>query len=295
MSQYPINNEQALYEAVNYLASGPSGLGQNFQGFSSYQNAYLTGNFRKPYSQATTAQLNVPPVACSSAVQLGNSTFQYNFATTQATPPFALGNNISGSGWSNDFYNGYQGAIGVIACTTDYVIFQTSGSYPGVGDDTGGGNVYLNNMSYPASDNLTPMSTDCNARVIVYGATDRVFIGSQLTNTISYVNPGAASDLTYRMQVNRYTAFPNNDPINPDFVFSTPKTIFEKVYNFTALSGPGTLPEIETIFSTIIDEPTPGYYWYILEVRYDVADDSELYISDSVLGLRSMSAQVVKQ
>mgnify|MGYP003347452436 CR=1 FL=1 len=36
MSHYPIVTPQGVYEAVNYLASGPSGLGQSFQGFSSY-------------------------------------------------------------------------------------------------------------------------------------------------------------------------------------------------------------------------------------------------------------------
>jgi hypothetical protein len=39
MAQFPINTTQGIYEAVNYLASGPSGLGQDFAGFSSYQPA----------------------------------------------------------------------------------------------------------------------------------------------------------------------------------------------------------------------------------------------------------------
>ena len=33
MSQYPIVNRDDLIDGVNYLLSGPSGLGQNFQGF----------------------------------------------------------------------------------------------------------------------------------------------------------------------------------------------------------------------------------------------------------------------
>ena len=48
MAQYPVEDTAGLFEAVNYLLSGPSGLGQNFQGFSSYQPAYVTGTFRQP-------------------------------------------------------------------------------------------------------------------------------------------------------------------------------------------------------------------------------------------------------
>ena len=59
MSQYPINTPQGLYEAVNYLASGPSGLGQAFQGFSDYNTAYLTGNYRLPFTVLTTTNLHL--------------------------------------------------------------------------------------------------------------------------------------------------------------------------------------------------------------------------------------------
>jgi hypothetical protein len=34
MSQYPLDNPDAVIEAVNYLLSGPTGLGQNFEGVS---------------------------------------------------------------------------------------------------------------------------------------------------------------------------------------------------------------------------------------------------------------------
>jgi hypothetical protein len=287
MAQFPINTPDGLYEAVNYLASGPSGLGQNFQGFSSYTDAYMTGNFRRPYSQVGVAQINVAPIACSAAYELSPRTFKYEFASTQPTPPFALGNNLRGSGWTNDFYNGYQGAIGVVECTTTYVVFQVGAAYPGTGDDLTGGNVFVDNMGIE-------LSTDCNARVTVLGGTDRVFISSQLNNVVSYENPGSASDLAYAVQVNRYKGFINNDPINPDFLFDFDKTIFQEDYNYTGLTGTGTLSNIETIFTTIIDEPEPGYYWYILELMFTVPDGSSLYITTSELGLRSTSVQVVK-
>ena len=211
MSKYPveIGDDEGVSDALNYLLSGPQGLGQFFAGFSSYQTAYLTGNYRIPFSQTLPASIYIAPISCSSAVQLDDRTFQYNFSSVQPSPPFQNGNNISGDGWSNGFYNGNQGVIGVVSCTTSYVIFRTNGYYPGVGNDFGGGTVYVDNI-----DTLT--STDCNARVIVTGGTDRVFISGQLDQTLSYIGSG---DLTVTVQINRYIGQINTDPINPDYFF----------------------------------------------------------------------------
>jgi hypothetical protein len=295
MSQFPINSPEGLYEAVNYLASGPQGTGQNFQGFSSFREAFLTGNYRKPFAQTAPAKVYVAPILCSSATQLGDKTFKYTFATPQAMPPFALGNNISGDGWTNGFYNGGQGVVGVVEVTTTYVIFQTVSAYPGTGDDFTGGYVTFsvtNPVGTTPGDELSN-STDCNARVIVTGGTDRVFIGAQVTNTISYTC-STTSDLTYKVQVNRYKGFINNDPVNPDYLFQFDDTVFEKKYVFTGLSGTGSLAEIDTIFSTIIDQPLPAYYWYILELQF-IADAGDINVTECDLNLRSLSAQVVKQ
>ena len=47
MAKFPveIGDSEGIIDSVNYLLSGPGGLGQNFQGFSDYQGAYLTGAF----------------------------------------------------------------------------------------------------------------------------------------------------------------------------------------------------------------------------------------------------------
>jgi len=281
MSAFPVAEGDSIQDAVNYLLSGPSGLGQNFAGFSSYTLAYLTGNFRIPFSQTTTTQLYVAPISCSSAVQIDDRTFQYNFTSAQASPPFNNGNNISGAGWANSFYDGNQGVIGVVKCTTTYVIFRTNGFYPGVGDDLAGGTVFLDNV-----DVLT--STDCNARVVVTGATDRVFISGQLDQTLNYTGSG---DLTVTVQVNRYIGQLNTDPINPDFFFLFDATVAEKIYTYTSLTTGSKL--IETVFSTLIDQPVPNYYWYILEVNF--LPTGSLIVNTDELRLRSLSAQVVKQ
>lgn len=281
MANFPLDNDDATQDAVNYLLSGPTGLGQFFAGFSSYQPKYLTGNYRSPFTQDASARLYVAPISCSSAVQLDDRTFQYNFSSAQATPPFNNGNNISGSGWANSFYNGNQGVIGVVKCTTTYVIFRTNGYYPGIGDDLAGGDVYLDNV-----DVLT--STDCNARVVVTGGTDRVFISGQLDELLSYTGSG---DLNVKVQINRYIGQINSDPINPDYFFVFDATVAEKDYAYTSLSTGSKL--IETVFSTLIDQPAPNYYWYILEVTF--TPTGSLVVNTDLLKLRSLSAQVVKQ
>ena len=287
MAKFPVESDDnvGVIEALNYLLSGPTGLGQNFAGFSSYTPAYLTGNFRIPFSQSTPASLYVAPITCSSAVQIDYRTFQYNFATTQPSPPFNDGNNISGDLWANDFYNGNQGVIGVVKCTTNYVIFRTNNSYPNIGDDLGGGTVYY----IPTM----PMSTDCEARTTVTGGTDRVFISAQLDQSVNYTVPTGTEDLLVTLQINRYAGQLNNDPINPDYIFQFDGTVAEKKYTFTGLTGTGTLPLIETIFASILDNPKPSLYRYILEVDFSNTDN--IHITEDELRLRSISVQVVKQ
>ena len=59
MSTFPLTyNKQdnnAVIDAVNYVLSGPSGLGQNFSGFSDYNTVYLTGNYRSPFTTFSTS------------------------------------------------------------------------------------------------------------------------------------------------------------------------------------------------------------------------------------------------
>ena len=52
MANFPIQagDEQSLIEGVNYVLSGPSGLGQNFSGYSSSEPATITGNYRSPFT-----------------------------------------------------------------------------------------------------------------------------------------------------------------------------------------------------------------------------------------------------
>lgn len=291
MSQYPVESQEQLYQAVNYLLSGPGGLGQNFAGFSSYQEAWLTGNFRIPFSQSTAAALFVgnPDIALSLTEMLDDRTVKMTFAAPQPSPPFQLGNGLSVYGISSyyEYILGDFGTqIGVVECTTTYVIVRLRSAQP-VTTPVAGGNVY-----FTSTGNFFN-STDCNARVTVTGGTDRVFISAQLNQITDYEVFSSPADLQVTVAINRYIGAINNDPTNPDYFFQFDTTVSQKVYNYSALTAAGTL-NLETIFTTVIDEPDPAYYWYILEVKFrnPVGD---LQVTSSKFELRSLSAQVVKQ
>lgn len=288
-AKYPVemSDQEGIVDAVNYLLSGPAGLGQNFQGFSAYTPAYLTGNFRPPFTDQVIANTYVAPIALGVSEMLDERTWKFTFAAAQPTPPFALGNGITVSGVADPYYDGTYDTIGVIECTTTYVVARTGSSYTVVAPSTGGTVEY--NITVPVIDGPSFSSTDCNAKVTVTGGTDRVFVSAQLNNAISYSGTG---DLAYTIAVNRYSAFITDDPVNPEYRFNFDATISQRTYNLTGLTGPGTIPNIETIFSTVIDQPVPAYYWYILEVSY--ASDNVI-VTSSEFDLRSLSAQVVKQ
>jgi hypothetical protein len=305
---YPINDDQSLQDAVNLLLSGPSGLGQNFAGFSQYNDEYsdvqyyMTGNSRTPFSQAGLANLYVAPINITNCEQIDNRTIKYSF-TPQSSPPFSLGNGLTVDGVTPSTYNNSSlkaaGAnttqIGVIECTDSYVLVRTVGPIQTpLGTYVSGGTItYVTALNY---DDSGYTSTDCDIRVTVNSATARVFIAGQLTQDISYDVLSGSAKLQVWVVINRYVGSLNSDPTNPDYIFEKDATIARRIYNFDGLSGTGILDPIETIFTSIVDTPVPGYYRYILEVIYQYPVDGNIVeVTSTHLGLRSISAQVVKQ
>lgn len=289
MAKFPveISDTEGIIDGLNYVLSGPSGLGQNFAGFSSYEPAYLTGNFRTPFSQPTLRNLYVAAIGITDCYFVDDRTFIVNFSSTRPSAPFNPGDQIKLTGVSGDSYwDGRYSTIGILSCTTTSCYIRVSSPTTGIATGTGG-TIELNIVDL---DN----STDCNARVTVTGGTDRVFISGQVDQTVNYEVLSGPADMNVYIAVNRYIGFLNDDPVNPDYLFNLDGTVAEKQYSFTGLSGTGTLPLIETVFSTLLDQPKPGYYWYILELRYE--SPSGTVVPTSVgLGLRSLSSQVVKQ
>ena len=74
-------------------------------------------------------------------------------------------------------------------------------------------------------------------------------------------------------------------------------TLAYKIYNFSAAAGSDTTPEYETIFSTIVDNPPPGYYRYFIQIGLasNDPDITAAQFTQGIMGLRALSAQVVKQ
>ena len=305
MSQFPVLTDSGIKEAVNYLASGPSGLGQSFHSFASSEDAYLTGNYRKPYTQSGPADLYVPAVAISQAEMLDTLTFKYTFATTQTSPPFALGSGPRISGFTNPLYNAivdndnlYQ--IGVVECTNDYFILRSITAYPTQAPETASASGFVYSTAKNVGDDPfnknNTVSNDCEVRFVVNGATDQVAVAGQMTVTLNYE---ATVNTTFYVfiEIDRYIGSINSDPVNPDFVFNYDATIAYKQFSFDITAGTGTLPTIEQIFSTIIDNPVPGYYRYFLNITLGstAANLEDAQFTTGVIGLRAISAQVVKQ
>lgn len=289
-AKYPVDvgDSEGIVDAVNYLLSGPSGLGQNFAGFSSYTPAWLTGNYRIPFTQKTIAALYVPAIPIDTCEMLDNRTIKVDFTSAGlTTPPFQLGNGLLINGNSVNYYNDIGAQIGVVQCTNTYAIIRSRTIDPLQPIGTGG------TVGYSSTDTVSN-STDCNARVTVTGGTDRVFISAQLDQIVNYEAFGT-DDLFVTVSIIRYIAEPNNDPTNPDYVFIPDETVASKTYSYPGLSaGTGTTGLIETVFTSVLDQPAPAYYWYILEVEYTTTDVT-IEVTDAEFGLRSLSAQVVKQ
>jgi hypothetical protein len=71
MAQFPVEyarkDSESLVEAINYALSGPSGLGQNFNGFSDSFTAWLRGNVRQP---STVAGYTTPAHGASTGTEI---------------------------------------------------------------------------------------------------------------------------------------------------------------------------------------------------------------------------------
>lgn len=372
--EYNYQDSTSAVEAVNYLLSGPAGLGQNFAGYSNYNTVYLTGNFQSPFttnsvsvntraaSGATTLYVDTttgistgnyvtgPGIATGTlvtAVNLSAKTVTVSLATTQSvsgqityspsqtaalyvapmsitgivwlspyalrvnftppggttTPPFGLGNPVTISGATPAVYNITYTGAGVIETGTNFVVIRHQQYIANPGSGSGGTISYSNTVQPPAAgqvpvaDNWT--STDCIGNVTVTGATDRVFISGQIDQSISYTAT-AASDLRITVAVNRYKTTTNTNTGNitaPTLVYQFDKSVAERVYLRTGLTGSGTItPNIDTVFGTFIDTPDPGYYQYRLEVLYRVTNDTgACQVNESKIDVRTLALQVVKQ
>lgn len=299
MSKFPveISDTEGIVEAVNYLLSGPAGLGQNFDGYSTYIPAYLRPSGRRPWSLDINSTLNPSVylnIPISDAAPVGGNPSQYvafTFATPQATPPFQYGDNLEvydvvddASGESYNF-----GSYTVYSSTTTEVTVVTTQSYTWSTYISGGwvGRDYMN----------YPMTTDCYGTVTVQGGTDRVFVSAQLNINWEYVTDGTDYDVV--VSIVRDRGFQSETPGSSEYLFAGTVLISEKTFTRTAAAGSGT-DSLEAIFTTVLDGPNLdfAYYRYYLIMQFNSPAAGLSYattIGPVTMGLRSLVAQVVKQ
>lgn len=300
MAQFPIEigDEGAINEAVNYLLSGPAGLGQNFQGFSAYLPAYIRPSGRQPWSLDILSTLNPSiylNIPINNAAPVGGNPSQFvefTFTTPQATAPFEYGDSLEVAGiiddGSGEVYN-YNDYL-VYSSTTTSVTVVTENTYTW-SNYISGGTVGRNYMNYR-------QDTDCNARVTVAGPTDQVFVSAQLDLSWEY-DCTTGNDYNVVVSITRLRGFPDSTPGSNDYLFKDTVLISEKTFYKTVTPGTGT-QDLEAIFTTVLDGPNLdfGYYWYILTVKFvmpQTVAPFDITIGKATTRLRSLTAQSIKQ
>lgn len=239
MSKYPveIGDADGVNDAINYVLSGPSGIGQQLQGFSSYGSTQLTGNFRVPFT-ATGASMYVEPIPLSSSEWLDDYTWKYTFAAAQPTAPFALGSPVRVTGVTPSDYNGYFLRIGVVECSTTYVICREQTPYPNPGVIGTGGQIELNVVDALNSGEGAEISTDANAFVSIDGGNSLVSVTAQVDISpfdyaVLYTEyPFTVPDVSIYVLIYRYVAINVGTIPNPQYRFIPDKIVSqEQIYS----------------------------------------------------------------
>lgn len=268
-AKYPveISDEEGIVDAVNYLLSGPSGLGQNFDGFSDYKPAYLTGTFRAPFTVPIST--NPPPTLYVAPISISNITVPNNpgaiidvtYTTPQSPVPFGAGDTVTISGVTPGFYDdNYRRGVLEVSSTGVLVQYTSDETWPAY---VSGGDIEKN------ASNID-VSTDCNGRVTVYGPTDKVFLSAQLNLDFTY-DCTTASEWDIIVKIDRYAGFPTTTAGDNDYLFDLDTNgnpiVSEQVTHYSQ-STSGTSGNTEYIFTTVLDQPSFGYYWYILDIVF---------------------------
>jgi len=141
--------------------------------------------------------------------------------------------------------------------------------------------------------------TDCNAVVTVTGATDRVFISGQTYLTCDFNSLPSTWIGEIEVLINRYKAL-NAQAISNYSAYSFDYSIGEVIARKSYAPSDGTVDafglfNIDATFTAIVDNPPPGYYLYTTEIFVSVPSGSGIEVGRIVLGVRSISVQLVKE
>jgi hypothetical protein len=269
MATFPVEDSAGILEGVNYLLSGPAGLGQNFQGFSDYQSVIVRPTVRQPFVLPIDTTLDASwyfAIPISNMVPVNvvggeTNTVEITF-TAQATAPFQFGDRIEVRGVDPDFYD--DANYIVVSCTTSSLVFRTgSGRSFAWPTYVSGGTVGRDFKNFN-------ISTDCNARVTIFGPTDQAFITCQFYGEFDYTCDSAC-DFDMEVKIDRYRGIPNVG--STDFTFFFDETVSTQSFNYTP-SANGS-DQFQAIFTTVLDSPGFGYYWYICQLRFNINGELE--------------------
>lgn len=302
MSKFPveISDGEGIVDGVNYLLSGPSGLGQNFGGVSFSDIGYLAGTNTDPYVTASASILQTGLIAISTGYFLDSITLKIEFSGAPlGSIPFENGDSVYVLGTSETNVNGYY-TVGVVECTTSYVILRDPTAHtPTPGTFSGGDVIKINTATtFDGTAETLWIPTDCNSFATVTNSTDRVFISAQTDFNVGYtVTVADTYQLNVHFSINRYKAIPGGQTINPKINFMFDGIVSDVTYGFAGITTSGSTGlQPGPVFVAVIDSPGPGYYWYVLEVQFDRnGDTSGLYVDYLYSNRRSLSTQVVKQ
>jgi hypothetical protein len=301
IASYPTSPSTTTIVSIGELTVDGSIITLSANNINSVNNIVVFTQTTKPYTYQS-------PLSLSTAEMLDSRTYKYTFSTpyttidTDRVVPFSVGQAIVVSGVTNSAYNLTFSPIGVVECTTTYVIARTLDDNTIVSNSSGGSvtfSITTNTAStYPAKYNY--IHTDCNGFARVDSGTDRVFISAQLNNRFG-VNSDISGTMNVLVVINRYIVTKSTDPNSPANVYTYDKTLTGKAYSYSIIPGfqeiPGPINSgnyVETIFTTVIDVPPIGYYWYVLDIAYNGTTTTMQVVYDD-LNLRSLSSQVVKQ
>jgi len=298
MSKFPVEltDDEGQRDAINYLLSGPAGLGQNFSGFSDSSDKYLTTNLNPPFTSTDPVLLDAT-YSVSTVERLDYFLIKVNFSTTYSTPP-RLGAGVwaDSLGTFTDYINNYGQLIGVVESTSTYVVIRLTNPLLPTSPVSGG---TITMSMFTPNHAARAFQTDCNAVVTVTGATDRVFISGQTYLICNFNSLPSTWSGTIEVQINRYKAL-NANAISNYSAYTFDNVLDEIVARKSYVPSDGNVDAfgrfiVDTTFTSIVDNPPPGYYLYTTEVFVGVPGGSGIEVTTINLGVRSISVQLVKE
>jgi hypothetical protein len=309
MPQFPVSDQQGLVDGLNYLLSGPGSLGQSFQGYSSNNTTALTGDIFDPNNGQV---VNALPIV--------TGYLQYYLTDCQVRTSVSGGTDkvvVSGQINANFDYTslsdvGLQYTVSINRYTAYPNDSTTYNDVLWLEQQTVASHTYGYDLSASSTGLNTVTATGTKIAYTAPATGSLIYPVDYVATGVS-ATTGTGSDAVIQIQVAYGAAGTYNNTntkitvISPGTNWSIGATIVIPGANLGGVTGvndltltvtglTGSTPNIqqETIFTNIIDQPSLGYYLYVVELQW-YALTGDITIDACDLNVRSISAQVVKQ